>query len=185
MNFTPMPLREYFAREEVEGEYYADGRYHKIIINPKQGDIDYLRSFKHEDLTYRGNIEFRSVCCQPIKDAMTVAAFHAGLKRKLHDLTELLNKDKVLYGHGYNASELRHLFIKKTLPSFVDEDLVYGLAERILHLAEEGLAERGYGEEEYLKPLYKRISDRQNPASYMLEKLHNGTDITEIINEFS
>ncbi|MBQ9606548.1 MAG: glutamylcysteine synthetase, partial [Lachnospiraceae bacterium] len=185
VNFTPMPLREYFAQDEVEGEYYADGRYHKIIINPVQEDIDYLRSFKHEDLTYRGTIEFRSVCCQPIKDAMTVAAFHAGLKKKLHELTSMLEDDRVLYGHGYNASELRHLFIKKDLPSFVDRDLVYDLAERILRLSAEGLGERGLNEEKYLEPLFVRVKEKLNPASYMLEKMSSGSSVEDIIKEFA
>ncbi|MCR5651368.1 MAG: hypothetical protein K6F86_09340 [Lachnospiraceae bacterium] len=185
VNFRMMPLRDYFMQDEVEGEYYADGRYHKIIINPRKDDIEYLRSFKHEDLTYRGTVEFRSVCCQPIKDAMSVAAFHAGLKKKLHELTGLLESDHVLYGHGYNATELRHLFIRKDLPSFVDADDVYLLAQKILELAGEGLYERGYGEERFLKPLFERVKNRENPASYMLGKLSQGSTVEDIIKEYS
>ncbi len=184
VNFPPMQLRDYFSQDEVEGEYYAEGKYHKLIIKPRKEDLDYLRSFKHEDLTYRGTIEFRSVCCQPIKDAMCVAAFHAGLKNRLHELTKLLENDKVIYGHGYNASELRHLMIKKELPSFVDADKVYGLAENILRLAEDGLKQRGFGEERYLIPLFERVKKRENPASYMLKKLSQGAGIEEVAKEF-
>ena len=180
-----MPLRDYFASDEVEGEYYRNGKYHKLIINPRTDDLDYLRSFKHEDLTYRGTVEFRSVCCQPIKDAMSVAAFHTGLKKRLHELTALLEADSVLYGHGYNASELRHLFIKKELPSFVNEDEVYELAERILALAENGLTDRGFGEEKYLTPLYERVHKRENPASYMLKRLSEGTEIEDLVREYA
>lgn len=185
VNFSPMPLRDYFASEEVEGEYYRDGKYHKLIINPRADDLDYLRSFKHEDLTYRGTVEFRSVCCQPVRDAMSVAAFHAGLKKRLHELTELLEADRVLYGHGYNASELRHLFIKKELPSFVDETKVYELAEKILDLARKGLSDRGFGEEKYLSPLYERVRKRENPASHMLQRLSEGADIDELVREYA
>lgn len=185
INFTPMPLRDYFAKEEVEGEYYEGGKYHRLIITPRKDDIDYLRSFKHEDLTYRGTIEFRSVCCQPIKDAMSVAAFHAGLKKNMHELTRLFEKDKVLYGHGYNASELRHLFIKKDLPSFVDRDEVYRLAEQVLNLAEAGLLRRGYGEEKFLAPLFERVKKQESPAAYMMRRLKEGKTIETIIREFS
>lgn len=184
VNFKPMPLRDYFAMDEVEGEYYAGGKYHKIILTPRKEDLDYLRSFKHEDLTYRGTVEFRSVCCQPVKDAMSVAAFHAGLKRKLHELTELLGSDRVIYGHGYNAAELRHLFIKNKLPSFVNEDDVYRLAGKVLDLARAGLIDRGYGEERFLDPLYERVKNKENPASYMLKKLYSGAAIEELIKEY-
>ena len=185
VNFKPMPLRDYFAQDEIEGEYYADGKYHKMILTPRKEDLDYLRSFKHEDLTYRGTIEFRSVCCQPVKDAMAVAAFHAGLKEKLHELTALLEDDKVLYGHGYNATELRHLFIKKELPSFVDKDEAYGLAKRILELARDGLIRRGYGEEKYLDCLFERVKKKENPAAYMLRRLSEGIQIEDIVKEFA
>ena len=35
-----------------------------------------------------GTIEYRSSCCQPLSEAMTVAAFHTGLKEKLYELIE-------------------------------------------------------------------------------------------------
>lgn len=185
INFSPMPLREFFSQDEIEGEYFRDGKYHKIIITPEKSDIDYLRSFKHEDLTYRGTVEFRSVCCQPIKDAMTVAAFHAGLKKNLKELTGLLKEDRVIYGHGYNASELRHLFIKRELPSFVERDAVYDLAQRILDLAASGLERRGFGEKELLTPLFERVEKRENPAERMLKRLSAGAGIEDVIKEYA
>ncbi len=185
INFRPMPLREYFETVDIEGEYYQDGKYRKLIIQPEKDDLKYLRSFKFEDLTYRGTIEFRSVCCQPIKDSMCVAAFHAGLKKKLHELTKLLDEDKVIYGHGYNATELRRHFVKDTLPSFVDEDAVYSLAEEIAKLSKEGLIMRGYGEEVLLAPIFERIEKRENPAARMLKKLKDGVEIEQIIKEYA
>ncbi len=184
VNFRPLPLRDYFARDEIEGEYYGEGRYHKLIITPRKEDLEYLRSFKHEDLTFRGTIEFRSVCCQPIKDAMSVAAFHTGLKERLHELTELLENDKVIYGHGYNASELRHLFIRETLPSFVDKDDVYKLCQNVLQIAREGLIDRGLGEEKYLEPLFDRVRKQESPGAYMLRNLSEGAEIEQMIREF-
>ena len=185
INFRPLPLREYFQLEDIEGEYYCDGKYRKIIVHPEKGDLKYLRSFKFEDLTYRGTIEFRSVCCQPIKDAMSVAAFHAGLKVKLKDLTKLLKEDKALYGHGYNAAELRRHFVKRQLPSFVDADEVYALLFRVLKLSEEGLKNRGFGEERLLKPLFERANRRENPASRMLRELSEGHSIEDVAREYA
>jgi gamma-glutamylcysteine synthetase len=168
----------------VTGEYYENGSYKQIKVYPELNDLKYLRTFKFEDLTFRGTIEYRSVCCQPIKDSMTVAAFHVGLKEKLHELTKLLEEDQVIYHHGYTASELRKLFDYRQLPSFLDEDAVYGLAERILHLAEEGLMERGYGEEVLLQPLYERTATRMNPSQYLLYQKEHGTPIEQIIQAY-
>lgn len=185
VNFNPLPLRDYFAQDEIEGEYYEGGKYHKLIIKPEKKDLDYLRSFKHEDLTFRGTIEFRSVCCQPAKDAMSVAAFHVGLKERLHELTDLLEHDKVIYGHGYNPTELRHLFIRKELPSFVNNDDVYLLCRKVLEIAERGLLDRGLGEERFLKSLFDRVRSRQSPGEYMLKCLSEGRDLEDVIKEYA
>lgn len=183
INFEPVPILEYFQREHITGEYYdeKEDNYKSITIEPQLSDIDYLRTFKFEDLTFRGTIEFRSVCCQPIRDNMVVAAFHLGLKEKLHELNKMLSEDTVIYHHGYSATELRKLFDKVELPSFVDVDALYGLAERVVSLAGEGLANRGYGEEVLLEPLYQRIKKRTNPSQYLLA---NKNRLDTVIEEY-
>lgn len=80
INFSPILFSDYLKLEGIVGEYYENGRYRKILVQPSVYDIEYLRTFKFEDITYRGTIEFRSVCCQPISDSMVVAAFHLGIK---------------------------------------------------------------------------------------------------------
>ncbi|MBR1866861.1 MAG: glutamylcysteine synthetase, partial [Lachnospiraceae bacterium] len=157
INFRPIPVMEYFASESIVGEYYAEGSYHEISFQPELSDLEYLRTFKFVDLTFRGTIEFRSVCCQPVADVMTVSAFHLGLKDQLKELDKLLREDHVLYHQGYSATELRKLFVKQELPSFVDREALYSLAQRIVDLAKRGLQNRGYGEDIYLEPLYERI----------------------------
>lgn len=62
INFHPTPLMEYFSAEEIAGEYFDGTRYQKALIHPQMEDLRYLRSFKFEDLTFRGTVEFRSVC---------------------------------------------------------------------------------------------------------------------------
>lgn len=184
INFSPINIMEYFNCPYVEGEYYEDGVYKSIRINPQIDDLQYLRTFKFEDLTFRGTIEFRSVCCQPIKDCMTVAAFHLGLKNRLQELDELLKQDHVIYHQGYTAGELRKMFVRNELPSFVDKEKLYELVRNILELAKEGLVSRGYGEEGMLKPLFERMENRTNPAKRMLDLRKQGADIQDIIFEY-
>ncbi|MCD8132698.1 MAG: glutamate-cysteine ligase family protein [Clostridiales bacterium] len=184
INFRPVCVRDYFQKESVRGEYFADGGYHEIDVIPQIADLAWLRTFKFEDLTFRGTVEFRSACCQPVSDSMAVAAFYVGLKEKLSELSGILANDRVIYHHGYNQMELRKLFVKRELPGFVNADRLYHLAGRIVKLAEEGLRERGFGEECYLEPLYGRVKSRENPAMRMLRERDAGRSIEEIILEY-
>ena len=168
----------------MKGEFCDKGKYETVEFTPELDDIEYLRSFKFLDLTYRGTIEYRSACTQPIRDVMSVGAFQLGLKHNLDKLEQLLYNDKVIYHQGYNATELRKLLLKRELPSFVDEDKLYALIGEVLDLSREGLIKRGFGEEKYLDCLYERVENHTNPARRMLEELENGVKIEEIIREY-
>lgn len=185
INFQPINIVDYFSEKEIKGEYFDGEAYREITFAPEPDDINYLRTFKFEDLTFRGTIEFRSVCCQPIADAMTVAAFHIGLMNRLDELENLLESDRSIYHHGYTAAELRKLLVKKELPAFVDEDELYSLIKSVLDLSSEGLSERGKGEEELLSPLFERVKNRTNPAKTMLAELERGKDLNTIIKKFA
>lgn len=93
--------------------------------------------------------------------------------------------DRVIYGHGYNPTELRHLFIRKDLPSFVDRDAVYRLCGNVLEIARGGLLDRGLGEERYLEPLFDRVKAQECPGDYMLRRLSEGADLEELIKEYA
>lgn len=185
INFPPLRLEEYLTKEDVEGEYFDGREYQKVAFVPELADLKYLRSFKFEDLTFRGTVEFRSVCCQPVSEALTVAAFHAGLMEKVSELDQLLEQDQVIYGHGYHAGELRDLFNQKQLPTFVNQAQVAQLLRQVLDLAKEGLAERGYGEEEFLAPLYRRADTLSSPAREMENGLHAGKSVEDYIAAYA
>ena len=180
-DFTPVPVKDYFDLDRVDGLYYDGKRYRSGKIVPRLEDIKYHRTFKLEDLTFRGTVEFRSACCQPIHDSMTVAAFHTGLAEKVGELKKLLAKDKVAYGHGHDAFSLQHLFSRKELPSFVDRKKLREQLLKILRLAEEGLVKRGFGEEVFLKPLFDRAERLSNPALDMLKGLKEGKTLRDYV----
>ena len=185
LNFPPVNILEYFTLDRLTGEYTENGEHVLMDFQPQPDDIAYLRTFKFEDLTYRGTIEYRSACCQPISEAMTVAAFHLGLQNKTAQLRELIESDTALYHHGYNAVELRRQLVKRVLPSTVNEDALYDLVIKILDLCKEGLADRGLGEEIYLEPLYNRANNRTNPAKEMLSRLQNGEGMEAVIKSYA
>ena len=174
VNFTPVPISEYF-----DGEKYCD-----IDVKPCIGDLEYLRSFKFEDLTYRGTIEFRSSCCQPISHSFTVSAFHIGLIEKLDSLKNLLDGDDVIYSHGYNADELKKMLSLREIPEFIDKKKLKSRLLDILDMASAGLEERGYGEKILLEPLYERAQRLTNPAKEMVSGLENGKTMEHYIKEY-
>ena len=184
VNFPPMPLSEYFAADEVRGEVFRDGLYHTITVHPELSDIQYLRSFKFEDLTFRGTVEFRSVCEQPVREAMASGAFHAGLMENLHSLTYCLENDHTIYHKGYNASELRRQFVQRDLPDLYDRKDLSRLLTEVLDIAADGLRIRSRGEEKYLSPLYERAETLTSPARTMMEGLGSGKSIDDYINDY-
>ncbi|MDO5783756.1 MAG: glutamylcysteine synthetase [Eubacteriales bacterium] len=185
IHFQPIPIIDYLERSAVEGEYYADGTYHTIVFQPEEQDLKYLRSYKFEDLTYRGTIEFRSVCCQPFRDVMTVAAFHAGLMNHVEELAALLEQDTSIYQHGYSASELRKILNRREWPEFIDRDGLKQLCLSVLDLACEGLQETGFGEEHYLKPLYERAMQLTSPGRHYVDALDAGVSQKQLILEYA
>lgn len=184
INFPSINVLDYFNQESVMGEAYSDGEYKQVSITPVLDDIEYLRPFKFINLTFRGTIEFRSVCTQPIKDSMSVAAFHLGLKDKLDDLEELINNDDIIYCKGYNASELRKLLIQDEIPSFLNQNDLCKLSKNIVDIAASGLEDRGLGEEKFLKTLYERIKKHTNPGKDIINLMNNGAKVEKIIKDY-
>jgi gamma-glutamylcysteine synthetase len=185
LHFRPIPIVEYLNRDWVDGEYLENGEYKTLRFHPEPSDLKYLRTYKFEDLTYRGTIEFRSVCCQPFRDAMTVAAFHMGLMDRTEELTALMQQDRMLYHHGYNPTELRKMMNRRAWPGFVDRPGLKKLCIQVLDLAAEGLKAQKLGGEQFLAPLYRRAENLMSPARQMVEQLEQGTPMTDIVLDYS
>lgn len=185
VNFAPIPITDYFKLDTVSGEFFDGSAYQPIEIVPELSDLKYLRTFKFEDLTYRGTIEFRSMCCQPVYDSMSIAAFHIGLLERVNELNGLLSADKIIYSHGYNGTELQRMFSKRALPGFVDRKKLKILLKRVLELSESGLKQRGMNEEIFLVPLYERAASLTNPAKAMVEGIERGVPIEYYIKEYA
>lgn len=184
INFPPMILSKYFSSDRVKGEYFDGHGYREITFHPEISDLQYLRSFKFEDLTFRGTVEFRSVCEQPVSEIMASGALHAGLMEKIPELSEILERDTSIYHNGYNASELRRMFNQRKKADIFDWKKVSAQLLSIIELAEDGLKKRGYGEEHFLKPLYPRAEQLLSPGRQMAEGMKNGKSLEDYIEEY-
>lgn len=184
INFHPTPLTEYFSADKVTGEFFDGKSYKSVTFRPGPEDLEYLRSYKFEDLTFRGTIEFRSVCEQPVSEIFASGAMHAGLIYNIHALTERIADDHVIYHHGYNSSELRRLFVKKDIPDAFNMTEVSRLTLDILDIARDGLKARGFGEEHFLDPLYVRAENLTSPARELADGILSGKAMDYYIEKF-
>ncbi|MBO6047640.1 MAG: class II glutamine amidotransferase [Erysipelotrichaceae bacterium] len=185
INFHPMTLRQYFSQAEINGEYFDGNEYRSITFHPLLEDLQFLRSFKFEDLTFRGTIEYRSICQQPVSDIMAPSAFHVGLNHKLDELEKLLDEDQALYHQGFTVIELRTMLNMKDWPPFLNREKISKLLIQVLDLAKEGLVQRGLNEERFLTPLYERAQTLQSPARVMIEAIDHGATIDDYILKYS
>lgn len=185
INFSQITVLEFFNKPEIKGKFWNGTDYESVIFQPKIEDLEYHRTFKFEDLTFRGTVEFRSCCCQPIADSMTVAAFHIGLIAVLDQLKVLLDNEHVLDGHGLTTSELRHSFCRGEIPGFINEDELQALILSVLNLAHTGLENRGLGETHFLEPLYDRAKRKTNPAIDYLNAIAQNIPINDIVLQYA
>lgn len=174
INFLPVPITDYLEADQISGEYYQDGTYHPIVFHPEAEDLAYLRTYKFEDLTFRGTLEYRSSCCQPFRDAMTVAAFHLGLHECPEQVIEIMREDHSIYHHGFSCGELRRIMNRRSWPEFVDRKGLRRLLLQVLDLADRNLRGRGLGEEKYLLPLYDRADTLTSPGRVAADALDRG-----------
>ena len=164
--FRPMSVKQYFEQTKVTGYWHDQNGKHSLVFTPQTSDIAYLRSFKYVDLTFRGTLELRSVCTQPIAESFASAAFHAGLMEMLPELTQLL-QDADIYRQGLTPYVMRELLGRQSIPAFLDKKEVSELLIRILDLSRKGLYQRGFKEAHFLDPLYHRARGLTNPAKEM------------------
>ena len=185
INFSPRVITDFYRHGTINGEYCENGIYRPISFKPNGTDFRYLRSFKFEDLTFRGTIEFRSVCTQPVNETMTVPSFHMGLINQLEELDHILDSHTSILNQDYSLTELRNQFVKFELPEYVDKKELKALINDVLDLATEGLKQRGYNEEQMLKPLYKRVKSLENPGQRLIKHLNSGGKIEDMIQEYA
>ncbi len=184
VHFKPIPIIDYFDLDHVVGEYYEHGVYTPFTFKPEREDIQYLRTYKFIDLTFRGTIEYRSACCQPFFSAMSVAALQLGLAEQTKELAEILDNDESIYHHGYSEAELRHILNLREWPEFVEKKGLRKLCLSVLELAKEGLQKRDENDVVFLDPLFDRADKLMSPARQMVESLEAGTPMEEYIRYY-
>ena len=181
IHFVPLPLDEYFGRSSITGEYYEDGQWKTIEFAPRSTDLKYLRSYKLVDLTFRGTLELRSACTQPIYQVMSVPAFNIGIRDNREAVKQILDESG-LFGQGYSLDELRRMSVMRDVLDFMQGSRISETLLKLLEAARNGLLQRGKGEEKFLEPLYERAERVLSPGRELVEGLENGKTIEQYID---
>ena len=156
--FEPIRAKDYLSTSSVKA-HSIHGEV--VTIEPSEEDFKTHRSYQFQDLTTRGTVEFRSVCTQPFSATFAPAAFHLGLLVNLETLESILKDTSLFEVFDYDYPRIRCLFSKKEI-SKDDFKLILPLTEALLTCAEDGLKNRGFGEEVYLAPLQERLAALKN-----------------------
>ncbi|WP_295493174.1 gamma-glutamylcysteine synthetase [uncultured Streptococcus sp.] len=156
--FEPIRAKDYLSTPYVKARSIHG---EVVTIEPSEEDFKTHRSYQFQDLTTRGTIEFRSVCTQPFSATFAPAALHLGLLVNLETLESILKDTSLFEVFDYDYLRIRCLFSKKEI-SKDDFKLILPLTEALLTCAEDGLKNRGFGEEVYLAPLQERLAALKN-----------------------
>ena len=157
-------------------DYFADD-------DTPQESIRLFRSFKRVVLNSYHVLEVRGDCVQPVKDSFVTAAFHVGIAYNYKKAAELL--ERFLAAHRINASNSALREMAVTGRAIAEEEDMKILLYRLIDIAKEGLAKRGYGEESLLEPLLERVLHFTNPAKELHKALRSGKDIKEILLRYA
>jgi len=107
-----------------------------------------------------GTLEIRPACQQPWGETMAVAALNLGIIEAMPEITLLIRSEL-----GDDYWTVMQVYHQQAIRFGLDAPQPGSdLLARVLALADAALARRGFGEQKFLAPLWRRIDRRQNPA---------------------
>jgi len=130
----------------------------------------------------QGTVEFRGACQQPHVQGevghMIPSALALGAAERASQIWDLLSSDPRVGGWAglgmwYHAAIVNGLGGTGYGPC--EKTAGATVIEQVLHLVEDGLRDRGLGEEVYLQPVWERLQTRQNPGQ-VLRHLYEDTE---------
>lgn len=166
----------YTSMEPVSLEKYFAGNTEDF------SDVSF-RSFENIAISSYGTIEIRSDCMQPLKELFAPSAFYLGLAQNLsraQEITEVFFQENHI---DKKNEELRMLAV--TDGYICQEEALWTYVDELYRLAENGLKERGFGEESYISCLKERIAARACPAKKMAQRLCQGETPDQMIKAYA
>lgn len=156
--------RDYESIDDIVRDYAS----RKVPWPFGEGQEDLLYSYRNEELTRYGTVEYRVADTQPIADAMLPAAFNYGLIRRLDETEEVLERLKRNLFASYTNNELAdRAALFDTDGFFEKKELIEGIWS-LYEIAGQGLNPE---EEKILQSLPRRIDGLLSPAKEQIQKM--------------
>jgi gamma-glutamylcysteine synthetase len=175
--FNPQKINTFVKEKIIHGNLcHGNGAVSATSFQPRVDDIQYLRSFRSVEVREMGTLESRSDCVQPVSESFAPTAFILGIVNNRKKIEKLFDP------YSYQNTAMRKIAATNGAIPHFDEDSLKILLAEILNLAREGLTQRGYGEEFYLEPLYKRVDRLACPAKDNMALIKNGGTIEDLIH---
>jgi gamma-glutamylcysteine synthetase len=158
LRFAGFSNRELFEKGYITTTSVKGG---KVIAYMKPDDIIFMGGFAwyNARLTGYGTVETRVVCQQPANEPYNMSALILGLAMCLDETEKLVNKQDFIFWKQFRFSTMYRGF---------NDPHGNELAAKALKIAKKGLKLRGYGEEEFLTPIERRLKDKKAPAERIL-----------------
>jgi glutamate--cysteine ligase len=179
--FPQIAVKNYFTSKTVTGYYRDHNKIKALDFEPRLSDLQYFRTYHLNALTFRGTVECRSVCTQPVRELWAAPAFHAGIVRKLKEVQDLIADSAFA---KTDPGELRTQLCKRNWDEGISQKELKGVILALLKLSEAGLAERGYGEAKYVAPLWDRAERLSSPGRDFAEALEKGSSLEKLILDY-
>ncbi len=137
------------------------------IIEPQVTDIHTQNGFCYYNarlVSKFGTIENRMCCQQPPKETMVTSALTLGILENLEEAQFLVKELSFV-----SPEKLRMEAIQHALDAQLEGESIVPYLYQVLHIAEKGLKNRGFGEEVFLEPLFRRLEILQTPADAAID----------------
>lgn len=156
-------------------DYFSDEK------NPEK-DIVCFRSLEPVAPSRYGTVEIRMTCTQPLNEIFVPAAFYTGIVQKQNIVSERLTQ---FFKENHISGSKAELRRRAVCGAYIaDLKKIRKFLWELTAIAEEGLKERGYGEERMLKPLKSRSDILMSPAKREMRLLEKGASMDQIFKEF-
>lgn len=139
-----------------------------LVIDPKQVTVsDFMENLQKNTLEkyLKGKLlncymEYRGAAASPPNEEMALPALILGLVENIDEVKKFTKQ--------YSWNEWRELVYKTSARGMITKingKSIHGLLKKILEISEKGLNRRKMNEAKYLKVLWKRLANKENPAS--------------------
>lgn len=141
-------------------------------IYPKVEDIHYFNTFCYYDarlVPKHGTIESRMSCQQIPGATLTAPALTLGLLENLDAARAFMDQFD-----WEEWKKIRREAIRNAMHAKINGESIVPLLRRCLEIAEHGLEKRGFGETQFLQPLWQRLREGWSPADMAISVFQQG-----------